>query len=45
MENVDKIYSGDRERPDQGRITAEGNAYLQKEFPNLDNIKTARIAQ
>jgi peptidyl-prolyl cis-trans isomerase A (cyclophilin A) len=45
MENVDKIYSGDRERPDQGRITAEGNAYLQKEFPNLDYIKTARIAQ
>jgi peptidyl-prolyl cis-trans isomerase A (cyclophilin A) len=45
MENVDKIYSGDRERPDQGRITAEGNAYLQKDFPKLDYIKSARIAQ
>lgn len=45
MENVDKIYSGDRERPDQGQITAQGNAYLQKEFPKLDYIRTARLAQ
>src|SRR5580692_3440414 len=45
MENVDMIYSGDRENPDQGRIEAEGNAYLEKEFPRLDYIKTARIAQ
>jgi peptidyl-prolyl cis-trans isomerase A (cyclophilin A) len=44
MENVDKIYSGDRENPDQGRATAEGNAYLLKTFPKLDYIKTARIA-
>ncbi|HVW86048.1 MAG TPA: peptidylprolyl isomerase [Bryobacteraceae bacterium] len=45
MENVDQIYSGDGERPDQEQIRDEGNAYLQKEFPNLDYIKTARIAQ
>ena len=45
MENVDQIYSGDGERPDQERMKVEGNAYLQKEFPNLDYIKTARIAQ
>jgi peptidyl-prolyl cis-trans isomerase A (cyclophilin A) len=45
MENVDQIYSGDRENPEQGRIEAEGNAYLEKEFPRLDYIKTARIAQ
>jgi cyclophilin family peptidyl-prolyl cis-trans isomerase len=45
MENVDQIYSGDRENPDQGRIQAEGNAYLEKEFPRLDYIKTARIAE
>jgi peptidyl-prolyl cis-trans isomerase A (cyclophilin A) len=44
MENVDMIYSGDRENPDQSRIENEGNAYLQKAFPRLDYIKTARIA-
>lgn len=43
MENVDMIYSGDRENPDQSRIENEGNTYLQKEFPRLDYIKTARI--
>jgi len=45
MENVDQIYSGDRENPDQSRIEAEGNAYLEKSFPKLDYIKTARITQ
>ena len=45
METVDQIYSGDGERPDQTRMKTEGNAYLEKEFPNLDFIKTARIAQ
>jgi peptidyl-prolyl cis-trans isomerase A (cyclophilin A) len=45
METVDQIYSGDRENPDQGRIQAEGNTYLEKEFPRLDYIKTARIAE
>jgi peptidyl-prolyl cis-trans isomerase A (cyclophilin A) len=44
MENVDQIYSGDAENPDQSRIEAEGNAYLEKAFPRLDYIKTARIA-
>jgi len=45
MENVDQIYSGDGERPDQERLKEEGNAYAEKEFPNLDYIKTARLAQ
>ncbi len=44
MEIVDQIYSGYRERPDQGQITAGGNAYLEKQFPMLDYIKTARLA-
>jgi peptidyl-prolyl cis-trans isomerase A (cyclophilin A) len=44
MENVDQIYAGDAERPDQMAIKEAGNEYLQKEFPNLDYIKTARIA-
>jgi peptidyl-prolyl cis-trans isomerase A (cyclophilin A) len=45
MENVDMIYAGDEEKPEQSQITDEGNAYLEKNFPNLDYIKTARIAE
>ena len=40
---VDKIYSGYGERPDQGKITAEGDAYLTKNFPMIDKIKSAKI--
>ena len=43
MAVVDEIYSGDREKPDQDRIEKEGNAYLLREFPKLDFIKSARI--
>jgi len=43
MEVVDKIYSAYGQRPDQGRIQAEGNAYLTKNFPKLDYIKKATI--
>ena len=43
MDVVDKIYSGYGERPDQGAITTQGLAYLQKNFPNLDTIKSATI--
>jgi len=47
---VDKIYGGYGDAPqfgghgpDQGRIQMEGNAYLKKDFPNLDYIKSATI--
>jgi peptidyl-prolyl cis-trans isomerase A (cyclophilin A) len=43
MEVVDMIYSAYRERPDQGRITEEGDAYLVKNFPMIDKIKMAKI--
>jgi len=49
MEVVDKFSSEYGEGapqgkgPAQGRIQAEGNAYLTKDFPNLDYIKTATI--
>ena len=43
MDVVDKIYSVDREKPDQGQIQAQGNAYLEKAFPKLDYVKKATI--
>jgi len=49
MDIVDKIYSGYGEGapsgkgPDQGRLQAEGNAYLTKDFPKMDYIKKATI--
>jgi peptidyl-prolyl cis-trans isomerase A (cyclophilin A) len=45
MAVVDKIYAGYGEQPQQDQIAARGNAYLVKEFPKLDYIKTARIVQ
>ncbi len=43
MDNVDAIYAGDGEKPEQDSIKEKGNAYLEKEFPKLDYIKTARV--
>lgn len=45
MDVVDKINSKHRERPDQGAIQGEGNAYLNQEFPDLDFIKKATIVE
>lgn len=50
MDVVDKLYNGYGEGapsgkgPDQNRLQKEGNAYLTKEFPRLDFIKAATIA-
>jgi peptidyl-prolyl cis-trans isomerase A (cyclophilin A) len=49
MEVVDQLYSQygegapDGHGPDQNRIQREGKAYLDKDFPLLDVIKTAVI--
>ena len=50
MDVVKKLHSGYGEGapsgrgPDQGAITSQGKAYLDKNFPNLDSIKSATIA-
>ena len=43
MDVVDMIYSGYGQRPDQDRITNEGDAYIVKNFPMIDKIKMAKI--
>jgi peptidyl-prolyl cis-trans isomerase A (cyclophilin A) len=45
MDVVDRLYSGygDNSGPDHGLISSEGKPYLDKNFPKLDSIKTARL--
>jgi len=43
MDVVDQLYSGYEERPEQPLIDEQGNAYLTREFPNLDYIQKATI--
>jgi peptidyl-prolyl cis-trans isomerase A (cyclophilin A) len=43
MDVVDSLYAGYEEGPEQPRIDEEGNAYLKREFPNLDYVKKAVI--
>ncbi len=52
MSVADSLYKGygdgaesGGQGPSQDRIAAEGNAYLMKEFPKLDYIVSARIAE
>jgi peptidyl-prolyl cis-trans isomerase A (cyclophilin A) len=45
MNNVDRIYSGYDEKPDQDLIAQSANAYLEKQFPRLDYIETTRIVR
>jgi peptidyl-prolyl cis-trans isomerase A (cyclophilin A) len=47
MDVVDKLYTGYGRNnvPDQGKITAQGNAYLNASYPKLDYVKTATIVK
>ena len=44
MDVVDKFNSDAGGDPDQQRITAQGNAFLTKQYPRMDYIKSATIA-
>jgi peptidyl-prolyl cis-trans isomerase A (cyclophilin A) len=43
MDVVDKINSSYGERPEQDKITNEGDAYIMKNFPMIDKIKLAKV--
>lgn len=45
MSHVDLIFTGYGESPNQGQITAQGNAYLNQNFPDLDYIRRATIIE
>ena len=45
MNIAEGLYSGYGEKPDQGQITAQGKAYLDKSFPKLDTIKSTTIVE
>jgi peptidyl-prolyl cis-trans isomerase A (cyclophilin A) len=51
MDVVDRLYNGYGETqeaggrgPSSGRIESEGDAYISKNFPNMDRIKSAKIS-
>ena len=43
LDAVDKINAEYGEKPNQGNIQSQGNAYLKAQFPKLDYVKKATI--
>ena len=47
MSVIERFYSGYADQPTgrQGEIAAEGNAFLNRTFPKLDFVKTAKVVR
>jgi peptidyl-prolyl cis-trans isomerase A (cyclophilin A) len=46
MKVVEMLYDGyGNSGPDQGRLTAEGKPYVDKNFPKIDTVKSATITE
>jgi cyclophilin family peptidyl-prolyl cis-trans isomerase len=45
MEIADQLHSGYGNRPQQPKIIEQGNAYLDKEYKDLDRIKKATVLE
>jgi hypothetical protein len=45
MALIDKINAQYGEQPEQYRVTQEGNAYLDAQFPGLSSIVSMRLAE
>jgi peptidyl-prolyl cis-trans isomerase A (cyclophilin A) len=45
MDVVDSINSEYQEQPSQQTIQSQGNAYLQRDFPRLDYVKSATLVK
>jgi peptidyl-prolyl cis-trans isomerase A (cyclophilin A) len=43
MDVVQSLYSGYGEQPNQGAITSQGKAYIEKNFPKIDSIVSATV--